>query len=159
MHKLTVFSPIVLALCLVTACDDAKSNVAEPTAVVAVASLSADVTAGRPLVDSSGDRSCPAFTIPLVLSVRAGGLDVSVTDVTMRFIDSSGIPMPQVTLPAPIPTTQIGSDLIAARSVRSIPLLMPIGCTAVRTGTVIVVVGTRDGRGRRGSVEVRTQVS
>jgi hypothetical protein len=157
MHKLTVFSPLVLAACLVTACDDAKSNVAEPTAV-AVAGVSADVTAGVPVVDPAGDRSCQAFSIPLKLTVHAGGLDVSVTDVTMRFVGSSGIPMAQVTLPAPIPTVQIGSDLIAARSVRTIPLAISIGCTANPAGTVVVVVGTRDGRGRRGSVEVRTQV-
>jgi hypothetical protein len=157
MHKLTVCSPLVLAACLVTACDDAKSSVVEPTAF-AGAGVSADVTAGAAVADRDGDRSCRALTIPLKLTVRAGGLDVSVTDVTMRFVDSSGVAMPQVTLPAPIPTAQIGSDLIAARSARTIPLAISIGCTAHPAGTVVVVVGTRDGRGRRGSVEVRTQV-
>jgi hypothetical protein len=157
MHKIMVFSPLVLAACLVTACDNTKSNVAEPTALAA-AGVSADVTAGAPVADSAGNRSCPAFTIPLKLTLRAGGLDIAVTDVTMRFVDSSGIPMPPVTLPAPVPTTQIGSDLIAARSARTIPLAISIGCTAHPAGTVVVVVGTRDGRGRRGSVEVRTPV-
>jgi hypothetical protein len=185
MHKLTVCSTLVLVTFLVSACDDAKSNVAAPTLFDA-AGVSADVTAGSPIATFDRDRSCRAFTVPLELSLRAGTLDVSITSVTMRFVNSSGVPitqvtlpapnppapfgtdvsvtpprpapMPQVTLPAPIPTAQVGSDLIAARSVRTIAFFAPIGCTVDPTGTVIVVVGTQDGRGRRNSVEVRARV-
>jgi len=157
MHKLTVVSTLVLATFLVTACDDKKSNVAAPTSVDVV-SVSAQVTAAPPVAQPDGRGGCPAFTIPLELSVRAGALDVSITDVTMRFVNSSGVAMPQVTVPAPIPTTQFGSDLIAARSVRTIPLIVPVGCTNDPTGTLVVIIGTRDGGGHRSSVEVRTKV-
>jgi hypothetical protein len=161
MHKLTVVSTLVLAAFLVTACDDTKSNVVAPTSPNAGgngAGVSLTVTTATAVAVPDGDRGCRAFTSPLELSVGAGAVDVSVTDVTMRFVSSSGVSMPQVTLPAPIQTTQFGSDLIAARSVRTIPLLVPIGCTNDPTGTLVVVVGTRDGRGRRNSIEVRTRV-
>jgi hypothetical protein len=157
MHKLTVVSPLVLAAFLVTACDDAKSNVAAPTTFDA-AGVSADVTAAPPVVQPDGNGGCPAFAIPLQLSVRTGAQDVAITDITMQFVNSAGIPMPQVTLPAPISTTQFGSALIAARSVRTIPLIVPVGCTTDLTGTVVVILGTQDGRGHRRSMDLRTRV-
>lgn len=157
MHKLTAFSTFLLWAFLATACDDARSTVAGPTSFD-TAGVSADVTAGTPVADTGGESGCPAFAIPLDLRVRTGGLDVALTDVTMRFVSSSGVAMPNVTLPAPVPTTQVGSDLIAARSVRTIPLFIPIGCTDHPAGTVIVVIGTRDGRGHRRTVEVQTNV-
>jgi hypothetical protein len=171
MHTLTAFSTVVLAGLLATACDDGKSAVVAPTTVNASA-VSADVRAEAPVVDPDSQRGCRGFTIPVQLTVRAGELDVSLTNITMRFEDGSGIPVPQTTppaplappapvptTPAPVPTTQFGSELMAARSVRTIPLSVPIGCTTNPRGTVIVVVGTRDGRGRTGSIEVRTRVS
>ena len=157
MHKLTTVSALLLAAFLVNACDDAKHNVAAPTTFDA-AGVSADVTAAPPVIDPDGDRGCPAFTIPVELSVRTGALDVAITDVTMQFVNSSGIPMPQVTLPAPLPAAQFGSALIAARSVRSIPLVVPVGCTNDLTGSVVVILGTRDGRGHRRSTEARTHI-
>lgn len=156
MHKLTAFSAFLLCAFLATACDDGKSTVAGPTSFDA-AGVSADVTAGAPVADTGVRDGCPAFAIPLDLKVRTGGLDVALTDVTMRFVSSSGA-MPDVTLPAPVPTVQFGSELIAARSVRTIPLVVPIGCTAHPAGTVVVVIGTRDGRGQTRTVEVRTNV-
>ncbi|SRR6266540_3730185 len=158
MHKHTVVSTLILAAFVVAACDDRKPNVAGPTSLETFG-VSADLTAAPLIAQPGGDRGCPAFAIPLVLSVRTGALDVVITDVTTRFVNSSGVSMPQVTLPAPIPTAQFGSALIAARrSVQTIPLIVPLGCTNDLTGTVIVMVGTRDGRGHRSSVEVRTRI-
>ena len=159
MPKPAAACALTLSVFFGTVCDDAKSNVAAPTAFD-VSDVSLDVTAGTP-VATSGDRSCAAalpFTVPIDLSVRAGGLDVTVTDVTARFVDTFGIPMPPVTLPAPVLTTQFGSMLIAARTERTIPLIVPVGCTNDPRGTIVVVVGTRDGRGHGRSTETRSRV-
>ena len=157
MHKLTVVSTLVLFVFLVTACDDAKNTVAAPTSFDA-AGVSASVTAGSAIADPNAGGSCAAFTIPLAVSVAAGLAAVEITNVTARFVDRRGISMPQVTLPAPVPTAQVGSDLIAARSVRTIPLMLPIGCLVDRAGTVVVVLTTRDRRGRGNTTEVSTNV-
>lgn len=170
MHKLAVLSTLVLSASLATACDNNKSTVAEPTPINAVG-VSADVKIAAAVVDPVSDRNCRALTIPLDLTVRAGDLAVALTGVTMRFESSSDVPGPQSTLPAPplpsapiptnpapVPTTQFGSELMAARSVRTFALSLPIGCITNPSGTVIVIVGTRDGFGRRGSVEVRRSV-
>ena len=156
MHKLTVVSTLVLFVFLVTACDDAKNTVAAPTSFNA-AGVSASVTAGAAIVDPNAGGGC-AFTIPLALSVAASLAAVEITGVTARFVDRSGISMPQVTLPAPLPTAQVGSDLVAARSVRTIPLILPIGCVADRAGTVVVVLTTRDRRGHGNTTVVSTNV-
>ena len=170
MHKLAAPSTLVLSAFLVTACDRSTPTVVEPTTVNA-AGVSADVRVSAAVVDPVGDRSCRALTIPLDLIVRAGDLAVSLTGVRMRFEGSSDVPTPQTlppaplsppapipTNPAPVPTTQFGSELMAARSVRTFPLSLPIGCITNPDGTVIVIVDTRDGLGRRGSVEVRKSV-
>jgi len=170
MHKLTVLSALVLAAFVVTACDNNKSTVAEPTPINAVG-VSADVRVAAAVFDPVSDRSCRALTIPLDLTVRAGDLAVALTGVSMRFESSSDVPGPQSASPAPlsppapiptngapVPTTQFGSELMAARSVRTFALGLPIGCITNPNGTVIVIVGTRDGFGRRGSVEARTSV-
>jgi hypothetical protein len=169
MHKLAVLSTLVLSASLVTACDRSTPTVVAPTTVNA-AGVSADVRVAAAVVDPVSDRSCRALTIPLDLIVRAGDLAVSLTGVRMRFEGSSDVPTPQTlppaplsppapipTNPAPVPTTQFGSDLMDARSVRTFPLSLPIGCVNPN-GTVIVIVDTRDGLGRRGSVEVRKSV-
>ena len=160
MHKLTVLSAgftLVLCTLLVTACDDAKNNVAAPT-TFDVAGVSASVTAGSVVSDPNASGSCTAFTIPLSLVVRTASVGVAVTSVSVKFIPSSGAAMPQVTLPAPTPTVQFGSGLAEERAVQTIPLLLPIGCIVDHTGTVVVLVGTRNGRGQSNTTSVSTEV-
>ena len=160
MHKLTVFSALstlVLSTFFVIACDDAKNNVAAPT-TFDVAGVSAAVTAGAVIADSNASTTCAAFTIPLSLTVQAGATAVAVTNVSAQFLGSTGVTMPQVTLPAPVPTVQFGSALVGAKSVRTIPLMLPIGCVADRTGTVVVLVSTRDNQGRSNTTSVSTPV-
>jgi len=157
MYKLTVLSALftlVLATFLVSACDDAK-NVAAPTTFhasgvssAAVAGVSANVTAGVPVIAPNADLACAAFTIPLSLTVTSGTSALAITDISARFTDTRGVPMPQVTLPAPLPTVQFGSELMEAKSIRTIPLMLPIGCVASPAGTVVVFVSTRDEHGR-----------
>jgi hypothetical protein len=69
----------------------------------------------------------------------------------MQFFDTSGNSMPQVTLPAPVPTTQIGTALANARSAQAFAVTLGVGCGTGRKGNVVIVVETRDGLGRIGS--------
>lgn len=166
MYKLACVFSAVLAGSLVAACSDKSPSVAAPSSFSVasapdVTGVSLGVTPSILVPQPDRRTSCAAsqaFTIPLDLSVRAGALDVSLTDVTMGFTSAAGIPMPQVTLPAPVLTTQFGSMLIAARSQRTIPLVVPIGCTAETTGTLVIFVGTRDDHGRTERTEVRARV-
>jgi hypothetical protein len=157
MHKLTVVSTLVLSAFLASGCDDTKSSVAAPTTLNA-GGVSASVTAGSAVADPNVSGTCPAFTIPLSIVVQAGVSGLTVTDVSARFIDSLGVAMPQVTLPAPVPMTQFGSELIDARSPRTIPFTLPIGCTLGRGGTVVVLLSTRDRHGRTTTTTVTTPV-
>ena len=158
MHKLAVFSALptfVLSTFFVIACDDAKNNVAAPT-TFDVAGVSASVTAGAAIADPNAGAACAAFTIPLSLVVQGGANAVAITSVTAQFLPNGGMPMPQVTLPAPVPTVQFGSALTDAK--QTIPLLLPVGCVVNRTGTVVVLVSTRDGHGHSNTTSVSTPV-
>lgn len=160
MHKLTVLSALstlVLSTFFVIACDDTKNNVAAPT-TFDVAGVSAAVTAGAAIVDPNAGTSCAAFTIPLSLTVQTGATAITVTNVSAQFLGSTGVTMPQVTLPAPVPTVQFGSALVEAKSVGTIPFMLPIGCVVDRTGTVVVLVSTRDGHGHSNTTRVSTPV-
>jgi len=160
MHKLTVLSALstcVLSTFFVIACDDTKNNVAAPT-TFDVAGVSAAVTAGAAIVDSNAGTPCAAFTIPLSVTIEAGATAVAVTNVSAQFLGSTGISMPQVTLPAPVPTVQFGSALVEAKSARTIPFMLPIGCVRDHTGTVVVLVSTRDGHGHSTTTTVSTPV-
>jgi hypothetical protein len=165
MQKLTVFSTVLVSAFFLGACDDVKSPVAASTTAtsleVAGAGVTVDLRASPAVVDPGSDRACPLFSIPLDLTLRAGLQDVTVTDFTMRLLTGTGspAPMPSVTPAAPVPTVQFGSELVAARSVRTIPLVFPLGCRDSRSGTIVVVIGTRDRQGRRQSVEARTTLN
>ena len=95
---------------------------------------------------------CPSvapFNVPLVVVVQPrGGASVIVTAIRVQFFDTSGLGAPQVTLPAPVPTTQFGSALDIARSGQAFPVSIGIGCGTGRTGTMRIVVETRDSQGR-----------
>lgn len=99
------------------------------------------------------------FTVPIGLIVRANrNLRVFVTTINMRFRDSFNIVMPQVTLPAPMLTRQFGTNLVEARSARTFPLTLPVGCGTGRQGTVTVTIDTQDEQGRRESGQISVAV-
>ena len=106
--------------------------------------------------------ACPAiqpYRLAPTLTVGApGDVGVFVTGVRMRFIDSSGITPPQVTLPAPALTAQFGTALVHARGDRTFPLDFRFGCGTGRTGTLVVSVDTRTVDGRELSTELRASV-
>jgi len=98
-----------------------------------------------------------------------GGATVFVTSVRAQFTDSSGVqmpqvtlPMPQVTLPAPLPTTgsmvQTVSGIVIPVSGTTIPLTIPIGCAGGRQGTLVVVVVTSDDAGRSSTQQLSISV-
>ena len=98
---------------------------------------------------------CPAiapFRAPIVVLVSSNGAaNLTVTQMQLRFTDTSGIQMPPVTLAAPMPITQFGDAL-------QFQLSLGVGCGAGRFGTAVIVVDARDGNGRRHSGSVTVSV-
>ena len=105
---------------------------------------------------------CPAtapFRVPIAVVVSPNGAtNLVVTQIQMQFTDTSGIQMPAVTLPAPLPITQFGDALEASRDAFQVPVSLGIGCGAGRSGTVVIVVDARDGHGRRHSGRMSVNV-
>jgi len=137
----------------------AHDSPTQPTTVSAAPSASfsaASPTAVAQFVGHSG--GCPAFApfhVPINVVVRVnGGVNVFVSQIQMRFTDPFRIEMPQVTLPAPTLTRQFGTTLVMARSARTFPLTLAVGCGTDRKGTAVIHVDTRDERGRLESGEV-----
>jgi hypothetical protein len=135
---------------------DATGNLTQPTP--ASSPLSVDVKTTSPLAVAQrvNNPFCPSvapFNVPLVVVVQPnGGEGVLVTSIRAQFFDTSGAATrPQVTLPAPVPMTQFGTALENARSGQTFPLNVGIGCGTGHTGTVQILVETRDALGRIGS--------
>jgi hypothetical protein len=132
-------------------CDDSKLLTSPAT--FASSAVSFDALSTTVVAQPVHNPFCPSvapFTVPFVVVVRPNGaLDLVVTQIRMQFIDSRGVRMPQVTLPAPVPTTQIGSALADARGDLRFALSMGIGCGVGRTGTIEVDLDTRDRRGQQ----------
>ena len=105
---------------------------------------------------------CPAFPpffLPFDLTIEGDDrLDISLAEVRLRFRDTAGVQMPQVTLPAPVLTTQYGSTLVRARNRRTFPFDFRFGCGTARGGTLIVIVDTRDEHGRLRTSELKATV-
>ena len=105
---------------------------------------------------------CPSiapFSVPIGLVVRVnGGVNVFITQIRMRFTDPFRIEMPQVTLPAPMLTKQFGTNLVMARSTRTFPLTLAVGCGTDRKGMAMILIDTEDEHGRRGSGQVSVAV-
>jgi hypothetical protein len=105
---------------------------------------------------------CPVFapfSVPINLVVRVnGGVNVFITQISMRFVDPFRIEAPQVTLPAPQLTKQFGTNLVMARSMRTFPLTFAVGCATDRKGTATLLIDTMDAQGRRESGQVSVAV-
>jgi hypothetical protein len=79
--------------------------------------------------------------VPLIVTVTpAGSVVVFVTSITTQFTDFTGASAPQVTLPAPIPTTQFGTALEQAKNSQTFFLNV---CRPIPRGTFGVTVNMR----------------
>jgi hypothetical protein len=150
MQKLTAVASLVVAGFLLTSCSntDARLTATGPTAVAAD-SPSFTLTSSNVIRQSvrAPFSFCPAvapFTVLLNLGVTAGSLSLSVIELGVRFVDTSGVSTTQVTLPGPVPTTQFGTALVQARQTSIFPLAVGLGCGTGVRGTITVVVITRN---------------
>jgi hypothetical protein len=93
---------------------------------------------------------CPEvtpFTATIGVVVTAGDVNVIVTSITSQFTDLNHVKLPMVTLPAPVPTAQFGTDLVNARSGATFPVSVNFGCGTASTGTVVMAVHLTDANG------------
>lgn len=157
MMTRTLPSAIVLAAVFSTGCGG--DHPVAPTQFSTVANPSLAVTPSPLSAQAETVGVCPvapSFTVPFHLIVGSH-LSFVVTDVTLRFTDARGVAQPQVTLPAPIPITQFGAALAEARA-QDFGLSLPIACGMGRSGTLLVIVHTRDDAGRTLSTQLTAPV-
>jgi hypothetical protein len=150
MRTTLTWPAIIVAAVLAGACGSAQTAT---TPSAPEADASASVSAPSSVTGSAfgGRGSCPAnppFGAKVDVVV-AGGTGVVVTGIDVRFVDQQGIQARQVTLPAPVPTAQIGTALENARNPQRIPVEFSFGCGTGRFGTAFVTVHMTDGNGRR----------
>jgi hypothetical protein len=165
MYKLTAALAIVATSCLTVSCSDSEpqTTAAGPSALLLKNSTSfARVEPSNVTAQLVAGGNCPLVQ-PLharfALTVLADDdATLFVNEVRMQFIDAAGVAAPQVTLPAPQATTQFGTALVQARSSLTFPLDLAFGCGTGRTGTIVVIVHGRDGRGFERSTDVRIGV-
>jgi hypothetical protein len=131
---------------------DADQNLTQPSPSASPLSVGVSTTSSLAVAERVRNPFCPSvapFNVPLVVVVQPpGGVSVIVTAIRAQFFDTSGFAAPQVTLPGPVPTTQFGSALEDARSGQTFPVTIGIGCGTGHTGTMRIVVETRDSQGR-----------
>jgi hypothetical protein len=163
MYKLTLLTFLAVTPFAIDGCSGTSPTT--PTALTTATSPLFSVQPSTLLAQAADHFSCPAsppFTVPFQLVVRTNDPALIVTNVTMRFVDSAGAPMPQVTLPAPpvtlpapVPTTQFGTALTQARD---LALSVGIGCGTGHTGTLTVIAETLDDHGHSGSAQLAVGV-
>jgi hypothetical protein len=166
MQKLTAVASFVLAALVLTSCSDtdARVSVTAPTTVVQSGFQVPSFNVAQSTIFATPVRNafCPAFppfTAVLPLSIRAGTVRLLITEINLRFVDTFGAQMPQVTLPAPVLTSQFGSALVEARQTRLFPVSFGLGCGFGTRGTLTGVVVTRDDNGRMTSGQVSTLIN
>jgi hypothetical protein len=159
---------LVVAAFLVASCGgtDATMSPTKPTPLTqSSSSLSVTVSTASPIASAQRVRNpfCPSvspFDVPVVVIVEPpAGVTVIVTAIRVQFVDTSGASATQVTLPAPVPTTQFGSALEQSRSGQHFPVTIGIGCGTGSNGNLVILVEARDSLGRtlggRATVSVR----
>jgi hypothetical protein len=104
---------------------------------------------------------CPTvspFTVPFVVVVNSNGATgVVVNNFSMQFTDLAGTHQPSVTVPAPVPIQEFGTELTRARDMQ-FALSMGIGCGVGRSGVIVVSFDATDSRGHRSSGQTRISV-
>jgi hypothetical protein len=154
--RLRVHGPVLLVAALCAASCDAQlsRSMTGPTESSTGLFVSLSGTSSTAFAQRVNDFRCPSispFTVPIVVVVSPAGAAIPVvTQMRLQFIDQSGLRMPQVTLPAPIPTTEFGTALADSRA-QAFALSVGIGCDTGHTGNLVIVVDTRDALGHRGS--------
>jgi hypothetical protein len=164
-RTIAVAIPLVVSV-LAASCNSttARDNLTQPTPVAAELSASFGVVSPSvsAQVASPSTSGCPAqapFSVPIDLIVRANrDLRVFITVIRLRFIDPFNIQMPQVTLTAPELTRQFGTNLVQARSARTFPLQVAVGCGTGKSGIVTVGIDTQDEQGRSQSGQISVAV-
>jgi hypothetical protein len=152
---LLIFTPLLAASCT----DRDPATLTNPTALSQTL-VGFSTTSTTVIAQPVNNAFCPSiapFNVPIVLVVRPNGsVGLVVTQVRLQFTDNTNRQMPQVTLPAPLPITQFGDALTNSRDALAFSLSLGVGCGIGQTGTVVVLVDTRDGHGRMstGSVSV-----
>ena len=155
-HRISL---LVIAAFLGASCGgtDAALSPTQPTKSTQSSSplsLSVSTTSPIAVAQRVNNPFCPSvapFSVRLVVVVQPnGGVGVVVTAIRVQFFDTSGTGMPQVTLPAPVPTTLFGTALDNARSGQAFPVSFGVGCGTEQTGTAQILVETRDAQGRTG---------
>ena len=162
MHLYARASLLLLVVLFITSCSDTDaSRVTTGPSSVGLASLEVQPTSATALAQPVGNAFCPSvapFNVPFGLSVRTtGSSSARITGIRAQFTDTSGVRAPQVTLPAPGPTPVFGNEMPAG-SVQTFPLILGIGCSTGNRGTLIIIVDTSDGRGRRSAQQVTIAV-
>jgi len=152
--------PLLLGTALLAAsCSSGvRESPTNPTAFATGSSVSISAQALAP-AQAATITSCPApapLMTPFIVTVTpTGRVGVFVTSITTQFTDFVAVPMPAVTLPAPVPTTQFGSALEQARSPQAFSFNV---CRPAKRGKVAVTVDTRDTLGRSASGTVTVAV-
>jgi hypothetical protein len=137
--------PLLLVMALLPASCSSDSPVGSTTptrfTTGSSVSISAQVLASQQKVPDPCPIATPLFVPFLVTVTPGGGVVVVVTSISTQFTDFTGVGMPAVTLPAPIPTAQFGTALDQARNAQTFSLGF---CRPLRHGTVAVTVNMRD---------------
>ena len=139
---------ILVATLLAAGCDSSHTSTA-PTSFEKTSGPSVTAAASVPAQQTTMFGFCPVVT-PFAATIGvvvAGDVNVIVTSITTQFTDLNHVQLPMITLPAPIPTAQFGSDLVQARSAVTIPVNVNFGCGTTSTGTVAMSVHLTDANG------------
>jgi len=75
----------------------------------------------------------------------------------MQFTDTAGTHQPSVTLPAPVPIQEFGTELTNARDLR-FRLSLGIGCGVGRSGVLVVGFDAHDRGGHKSTGQTRITV-
>jgi hypothetical protein len=145
MRKLLLAGALIPVL---AGCDTAQA----PTIPTALESqTAAAVTATSPVqAQHTMLLFCPTampFSANIGVVVTAGTVDVRVTSISSQFTDVNNIALPMITLPAPVPTAQVGSALVLARSQATFPVKVGFGCGTANVGTVAMRIHLADASG------------
>jgi len=155
---------LALLAAWMAACTSTEPGVSDtrPSAIGVGSSAQMEVVPAVVTARPNARVSCPdnpPFLGSISVNIRPGVSAITLTDVRLRFTDTTGaFSAPQVTLPAPVPTQQFGSGLVAARTVAQFPFSFGFGCGTGRTGTLVVIVVTTDDRGRSNVNEMNVRV-